>query len=67
MGMAAIFVNGPRPFKQSCVPLPQGGSTWNLSNIRQAASEKSFVILNIFPYKGMGPIQMHREANLSSP
>ena len=25
-------------------------STWNLSNIGLAASEKSFEILNIFPY-----------------
>ena len=70
MGMAGIFVNGPQPFYQSFIPLPQEGSTWNLSNTRPAASEeKLFVFLNIFshtnvwsPYK----CQMHREANLTS-
>ena len=47
MGMAAILVNGPRPFKQSFVPLPWGGSIWNLSKIGSAASEeKSFENVN---------------------
>ena len=44
------------------IPLPQGDSKWNLSNTGpEAPEEKSFEILNIFP------IQMHREANLTSP
>ena len=61
MGMVvAILVNGLQPFLQSFIPLPQGGSIWNLSNIGpEAPEEKSFEILNIFP------IQMHREANLA--
>ena len=62
MGMAAILVNGHQPFKQSFIPLPQGGSKCNLSNTGpQAPKEKSFETLNIFP------IQMHREANLTWP
>ena len=67
MGMAAILVNGPRPFSQSFIPLPQGGSTWNMSNIGpEASKEKSFEILSIFSLtKCMGPIQIHREANLT--
>ena len=61
MGMAAILVNGPQPFLQSFVLLPQGGSTWNFSNIGpEASEEKSFEIIN-------RPIQMHTEANLTSP
>ena len=68
MGMAAILVNGPQLFKQSFVPLPQGGSTWNLSSTgSEASEEKLFEILNIFPIQMYGPIQMHMEANLTSP
>ena len=40
MGMAAILVNGPQPFYQSFIPLPQGGSLLNLSNIGPGASEE---------------------------
>ena len=61
MGIAVFLVNGRQLFQQSFIPLPQGGSQWNLSNIGPEALEKSFEILNIFP------IQMHREANLTSP
>ena len=51
MGMAAILVNGPQPFYQSSISLPQGGSKWNLSNIGpEAPEEKSFEILNIFSH-----------------
>ena len=58
MGMAAILVKGPWQFKQSFVPLPQGGSTWNLSNIGPKASEKKLLeILNIFPIQMYGPIK----------
>ena len=47
-----ILVNGRQPFLQSFISLPQGGSKWNLSNIGlEAPVEKSFEILNIFPYK----------------
>ena len=61
MGMAAILVNRQQLFEQSFIPLPQGGSKWNLSNIGpEAPEEKSLEILNIFP------IHMHREANLTS-
>ena len=48
---------------ESFVPLPQVGSTWNLSNIGpEASEEKSFEIINIF-YQH----QMHTEVNLTSP
>ena len=57
MSMAAILVNGPRPFWQSFVPLPQGGSIRNLSDIgHEALEEMSFKIFYIFPYQYMGPI-----------
>ena len=43
--------------------MAQGGSKWNLSNTGpEAPEEKSFEILNIF-----FTIQMHREANFTSP
>ena len=49
------MVNGPQPFKQPFISMSQGGSKWNLSNIRPEAPEKSFEILNIFfPYKYIG-------------
>ena len=49
MGMAAILVNGSRAFQQSFIPLPQRGSSLNLSNISPWASEdKLFEIINIF-------------------
>ena len=37
MGIAAILVNGPQPFQQSVIPLPQGGSTWNLRTVPEAS------------------------------
>ena len=47
------------------VPLSQGGSTRYLSNIGPEASDKkSFEILPIQMY---GPVQMHKEAKLTSP
>ena len=50
MGMAATLVSGSWPFLQSFVPLPHGGSTWNLNNIGpEASDEKAFEIINIFP------------------
>ena len=58
MGKAATLVNGRQLFQQFFIPLPQGGSNWNLSNISPV---EKFEILNIFP------IQMRREANLTSP
>ena len=68
MDIAAILVNGPRLFQQSFVPLAQGGSTRNFSNIGpEASEEKSFEILNIFPIQLYGPIQKHMEANFTSP
>ena len=55
MSMAAILVNRQRPFKQSFIPLPEGGSKWNLSNIGPEASEEtSFKILNIFTIQMYG-------------
>ena len=55
MGMAAILINGPCPFQHSFILLPQGGSTWNLSNIGPEASEKkSLEIINIFPIQMYG-------------
>ena len=60
MGMAAILVNKPRPFKQSFIPQTKGGSIWNLSKTGpEAPEEKSFEVLNIFP------IRMHKEAKLT--
>ena len=55
MGIAATLVNGPWPFYQSFIPLPQGGSTWNLSNTcPEAWEEKSFEIINIFSIQKYG-------------
>ena len=54
MGMAAILVKRPQPFKQSFIPLPQVGSKWNLSNIGSETPEE--VIWNyqhFFPYKSI--------------
>ena len=49
-------------------PPTSGGSTLNLSNIGpEASEEKSFEIPTFFPYKCMVSIEMHREANLTSP
>ena len=62
MGMVAILVNGPRLF------FTIFRSTWSLNNIGpEVSEEKSFEILNIFPTQMYGPIQMNREANLTSP
>ena len=61
MGMAATLVNVLRPFQQSFIPPTQEGSIWNLCKIGpEAPEEKLFEILNIFP------IQMHKEAKLTS-
>ena len=55
MGMAAILINGPCPFYQSFILLPQGGSIWNLSNTGpEASEEKSFEIINIFSIQMYG-------------
>ena len=40
MGIAAILVMWPGPFKQTFVPSSRGGSTWNLASIGPVVSEK---------------------------
>ena len=61
MGMAAILVNGLWPFKQSFIPQPQRGSTWNLSITDPEAPEEviwnsqHFSYTNVWcPYKCIG-------------
>ena len=47
MGIAAILVMCPGPFKQTFVPLSKGGSAWNLALIGQPVSEeKMFEIVD---------------------
>ena len=54
--MAAILINRSCSFYQSFILLPK-----DLNNTGPEASELS----TFFPYKCMGPIQMHTEANLT--
>ena len=55
-------------FSNLSFPQPKEAQHKNLSNNGpEASEEKSFEILNIFPYKCIVPIQMHREENLTSP
>ena len=41
MDMAAILVMWPRPFEQTFVSPPQGGSLWNLASIGPVVSEEN--------------------------
>ena len=46
MGKAAILDMWPRPFEQTFIRLPQGGSIWNLASIGPVVSdEKRFKML----------------------
>ena len=43
MGVAAILVMWPGPFKHTFVPPSHGGSLWNLTLIGQAVYEEIFL------------------------
>ena len=62
MGIAAILIKNT-PILAIFHSPGQGGSTWNLNNTGPEASEVK--LSTFFPYKCMGPIQMHTEANLA--
>ena len=68
--MAAILVNGLWPFKQSFVLLPQGARRLHMKfeQYRPRGFRGGHLKLaTFFPYKCMGPIQMHTEVNLTLP
>ena len=50
MGMVAILVMWPRPFEQTFIPQPQGGSIWNLASIGLVVSEEMFENVGTLTY-----------------
>ena len=68
MGIAAILVNGRRPFSNLSFPHPKEAPYGIWAKLAQRLQRRSRLKFStIFLFKCMGFIQMHREANLTLP